>query len=251
MLAAAAVSACGEAEATGEGAYAGVEKAAPATESETETAPAAVESRKALTPIPAAFHGRWGMLGDCSSPMVITAGGIESPGAQPLSSVKILDANTIELDREPNPEYPDADQRFGLVVSGKDMLTMHAPQMSSLRFERCGTRAPAEKQAASAAGGLPAKFRGRWDSEEYGNCDAPGPDAITVEAMKISDESDSGWRLASLERVDANTYRAQANYYAGDYTGERFAMTVRLEDAGETLVLGLQGGSNVYEMRWG
>ena len=254
-LAAVAISACGEAEATEEIADAGGEDAAAETDTQAstapdaQTAPTAMKSRASLTPIPAAFHGKWGMLGDCSQPMVITAGGIDSPGAQPLSSVKILDASTIELDREPNPEYPDADERFGLSVYSEDILIMHAPQMSSLRFERCGTGAPAEKQTASAGGGLPAKFRGRWDGGEFGDCSSGSPDAVTVEGWKISDNMGSGWRLTGLERVDANTYRTQANYYSGDYTGERFPMTVRLEDGGETLVLAFQDGSNVYEMR--
>ena len=154
-LAALAVVACGEAEAPAEAETASLDQAASGTGMDSgapaTAEPVAAEKRKALTPIPAAFHGKWGMLGDCSDPMVITAGGIESSGAPPLKSVKILDKNVIELDREPDPEYPDQDQRFGLSVQSEDMLILSAPKMSSLRLERCGTRPAREQATASAA----------------------------------------------------------------------------------------------------
>ncbi|MAS84284.1 MAG: hypothetical protein CL953_00125 [Erythrobacteraceae bacterium] len=252
-LAALAVVACGEAEAPAEAETASLDQAASGTGMDSgapaTAEPVAAEKRKALTPIPAAFHGKWGMLGDCSDPMVITAGGIESSGAPPLKSVKILDKNVIELDREPDPEYPDQDQRFGLSVQSEDMLILSAPKMSSLRLERCGTRPAREQATASAAGGLPAKFRGRWDESEFGDCSGSAPDAVTVEADRISDQYEGGWRLANIERLDANTYRAMATYIS---SGKTFRMTLKLQDAGEKLTLDMGDQSSiVYDMRCG
>lgn len=263
-LIALAVSACGEGQTSAEAVAASVDEATTdavagtsgedTAEAQAPTAEATpTPTRKALTPIPAAFHGKWGMLGDCSDPMVITAGGIESRRAPPLKSVKILGSDTIELDREQDPKYPDQDQRFGLSVSSDDMLVYSAPRMSSLRLERCGKPA-AKKQttAASSGGGLPASFLGQWDGGEYGGCDGLGPDAKKVEPRRIVSETDNGWKLSNIDKIGPSSYRAKATYFAGDYVGQTFGMTLTLKDGGETLVLDLEGqGRITYEHRCG
>jgi len=261
-LAALAMSACGEGETTAEAVAASVDEAASKanadavsdSDAKAETdAAAPTPTRKALTPIPAAFHGKWGFFGDCSDPMVITAGGIESRGAPALKSVKILSTDTIELDREQDPKYPDQDQRFGLSVSSDDMLVYSAPRMSSLRLERCGKPA-AKKQAAAASsgGGLPASFLGQWDGGEYASCDSLSPDAMKVETRQIVSETNNGWKLSNIEKIGPSSYRAKATYFAGDYVGKDFGMTLTLKDGGETLVLDPEGqGSITYEHRCG
>jgi len=202
-----------------------------------------------LTAIPGAFHGTWGFLGDCSDPIVITYNSIGRSDSQPLSSVEIIDEGVIQLDREPNPEYPDEDERFGLSVEGDDVLVMSAPQMSSMRLERCADTADSNNRGEYVIDGLPAAFHGRWDDAngEYNggdpgsSCDPEMGDISTITGdARVYAHGTT--RFSDIRRTDNRTYAmtAQHTLTAGE-TRPAVEITYALSADGNILTETIEG----------
>ncbi|WP_271078757.1 hypothetical protein [Aurantiacibacter sp. MUD61] len=206
--------------------------------------------------IPAEFHGTWGFMGDCANPIVITATEVgEGDDQPPLSKMEILDDGVVEFDRVSNPEFPEADYRFGLTVAGPDMLMMSSPGSSSLRMERCA-EAPAEplQEVAQEGGGLPRSFHGEWDMtygyEEGGEaCTGNSGNAFTIEARRLVYPFGTA-RLSDITRVNDREYRMSALFVSDEgVEGTPTVTTYTLSSDGQQLTESFEDGEPFVYIR--
>lgn len=210
--------------------------------------------------IPAAFQGEWSsQYSDACAPgeqRMLVRGNATGWDNHPLGEVidaRVIDARTVELVGAPDPEYPDADQRFGLSLGEDgDTLTMHAPGASSMTLIRCDAASAAATPAAVArptAGlsELPERFLGSWDVEYEFRCDEESDSRMRITPRRIQ-YWESQHDLSDFRRIDADTIEVSAVL---THLGEEVAtetLQLQLQESGRWLST-IQNGEEVWRVR--
>ena len=197
--------------------------------------------------IPADFRGSWDMRASDSctpgEPRYVVGENWTSAWdgeRNRVVDVRIINANTVELLGEPDPNAPDADQRFGLALNGNgNGMTLLAPQMSSTNFVRCdGESATAARPGQAALNTIPARYRGTWGGEgDHMACarENSGQD-MTITANRIVYYGSGRVEISSVRRVSANTIAVEGRYGEnGKPTTEPVSHEIELSDDGERL----------------
>jgi len=195
--------------------------------------------------IPADFRGSWDMRASDSctpgQPRYVVGENWTSAWdgeRRRVVDVKIINANTVELLGEPDPNAPDADQRFGLALNGTaEGMTLFAPEMSSANFVRCEDDGVRSDPPAQAPATIPARYRGTWGSEgDHMACagENSGSD-MTITANRI-DYGSGRTDISGVRRVDANTIASEGRYGdTGKPTSKAVSQKIELSGDGKRL----------------
>ena len=201
--------------------------------------------------IPAAFRGEWDMRASDSctpdEPRYVVGENWTSAWTgerKMVIGVSAVDPRTIELEGAPNPEAPDADQRFGLSLGATDdEMTLFAPGTSSTNFVRCASgQEGAAGQTASARGldAFPERFRGQWGyiGDGVPACSEDNISVLRVEPRRLQ-YYEGHHQLAGKVTADgADEVAFQARYVAFEET----------ENAPEPLRLKLSAGGTRLQL---
>lgn len=209
--------------------------------------------------IPAAFQGSWDMKASdaCSGKTRLTTIGANSirfwgGDESKVVEAKLLEDDVIEGKFAQDPAYPDADQRFGLALSGGgDEMTFSAPGSSPTNFVRCTANGAAAKPAVAAKSGeLPKAMLGYWDIRGEVSCSDLSTDGMQVLPRKLQ-YYEGHSALSNIERIGDRTYRMKSRYHDFDGPTDTIStMTLELSKDGGKLIMQVEGFDEfVYDER--
>lgn len=215
----------------------------------------ALSGERAAGPaIPAAFHGRWDMRASDScmpgEPRYVVGKNWTSAWTDErnlVASVRIIDANSVELKGEDDPAAPGADQRYGLSLGeGGNAMTLSAPGMSSMNFVRCNDGspdAPRPNSPGTILTQIPERFRGHWDdaTDPEFACSNVSTSGMRVQPLRLQ-YYEGREDVSEVRRIDADTIELDTRYAEFEEPTSTTA-TVRLtiSAGGEKLTYKIEG----------